>query len=124
MSKQEILGLLAKARRSVRAAERLLGDGDFDFAVSRAYYGMFYIAQALLLTREVRRSKHSGVLAAFQEQFVKTGEIPARFFYLLRNGFEDRAEGDYGFAEIDRSQAEAAVEAARQFVDELGPRLT
>ena len=123
MSKNEIGGLLAKARRSVKAAERLLQDGDYDFAVSRAYYGMFYVTQALLLTHDVRRSKHSGVIAAFQETFVKTGDVPERFFHLLRDGFEDRAEGDYGFAEISREQAEAGIEAARQFVDEMGRRL-
>ena len=123
MSKKEIAGLLAKARRSIKAAERLLQAGDNDFAVSRAYYGMFYVAQAMLLTRDLRRSKHSGVIAAFQEQFVKSGDVPDRFFHLLRDGFEDRAEGDYGFAEITRDQAEAGIEAARQFVDELGRRL-
>jgi uncharacterized protein (UPF0332 family) len=42
MSKKEIADLLGKARRSIKAAERLLQDGDYDFAVSRAYYGMFY----------------------------------------------------------------------------------
>lgn len=120
MSKKEIAGLLAKARRSVNAAERLMRDGDYDFAVSRAYYGMFYAAQAMLLTRDVRRSKHSGVIAAFQEQFVKPGDVPERFFHLLRDGFEDRAEGDYGFAEVGREQAEAGIAAARQFVDEMG----
>ena len=46
MSREEIASLLAKARRSVKAAERLLQAGDYDFAVSRAYYGMFYVAQA------------------------------------------------------------------------------
>ena len=123
MSKKEIADLLAKAQRSIKAAERLLRDGDYDFAVSRAYYGMFYVAQAMLLTRDLRRSKHSGVIAAFQEQFVKPGDVPDRFFHLLRDGFEDRAEGDYGFAEISRDQAEAGIEAARQFVDEIGRRL-
>ena len=123
MSKKEIAGLLAKTRRSVNAAERLLRDGDYDFAVSRAYYGMFYVAQAMPLTRDVRRSKHSGVIAAFQERFVKSGDVPERFFHLLRDGFEDRAEGDYGFAEISREQAEAGIAAARQFVDEMGRRL-
>ncbi|MBS0156438.1 MAG: HEPN domain-containing protein [Nitrospira sp.] len=122
MSKQEIAGLLTKARRSIKAAERLLQDGDYDFAVSRAYYGMFYVAQAMLLTRDLRRSKHSGVIAAFQEHFVKSGDVPDRYFHLLRDGFEDRAEGDYGFAEIGRDQAEAGIEAARQFITELGRR--
>ena len=36
------------AGRSVAAAERLLASGDADFAVSRAYYAMFYAARALL----------------------------------------------------------------------------
>ncbi len=38
MSRKEIRELLEKARRSLLAAERLLRDGDSDFAVSRAYY--------------------------------------------------------------------------------------
>ncbi len=88
-----------------------------------AYYGMFYVAEALLLSRDVRRSKHAGVIAAFQQQFVQSGEVPDRFFHLLRDGFEDRAEGDYGFSEISRGQAEAGVEAAEQFVQEMGQRL-
>ncbi len=65
MSREESASLLAKARRSVKAAERLLQAGDYDFAVSRAY-GMFYVAQALLLTRDVRRSKHSGASRRFK----------------------------------------------------------
>lgn len=123
MSRQELCELVEKAKRSVAAAERLLRDGDFDFAVSRAYYAMFYVAQAMLLSREIRRSKHSGVIAAFQETFVKTGEVDRRFFHLLRDGFEDRAEGDYGFAVISQEQAEAGLEAARQFVAEMTRRL-
>jgi uncharacterized protein (UPF0332 family) len=86
MSRKEIEGLLVKARRSIKAAERLLHAGDYDFAISRAYYGMFYVAQAMLLTRDLRRSKHSGVIAAFQEHFVKPGEVPDHFFHLLRDG--------------------------------------
>lgn len=52
MSEKEIAGLLVKARRSIKAAARLLQDGDYDFAVSRAYYGMFYVAQAMLLVEK------------------------------------------------------------------------
>jgi uncharacterized protein (UPF0332 family) len=50
MTRKEIDELLVKARRSVVAAERLLASSDNDFAVSRAYYAMFYAARALLLT--------------------------------------------------------------------------
>lgn len=124
MSEKEIRELLEKARRSLRAAERLLRDGDRDFAVSRAYYAMFYAAQALLLTKDIRRSKHSGVIAAFNEHFVQTGEVPHRFFLMLRDGFEDRAEGDYGLTVISEEQARAGIAAAHEFLDEIIRRLT
>ncbi len=116
MSREEIAGLLEKSQRSLSAAERLLKEGDRDFAVSRAYYAMFYAAQALLLTGGVRRVKHSGVLSAFNEQFVKTGELPAELFLSLRDGFEDRAEGDYGLAEISDEQVRSGIAGAHEFV--------
>ena len=38
MSEREVRELVAKAERSLAAAERLLEHGDCDFAISRAYY--------------------------------------------------------------------------------------
>jgi uncharacterized protein (UPF0332 family) len=84
---------------------------------------MFYAARALLLTRNVRRSKHSGVLAAFNSEFVRNGALPAELFALLRDGFEDRAEGDYGLTAISREQASAGIDGARRFLKETKQRL-
>jgi uncharacterized protein (UPF0332 family) len=123
MSEKEVRGLLEKAGRSLDAAERLLRDGDNDFALSRAYYAMFYAAQALLLTRDVRRSRHSAVIAAFNEEFIQTGELSRDLFLKLRDGFEDRAEGDYGLAVISEEQARAGLAAAREFLDQINRRL-
>ena len=41
-------GLLTKAHRSLEAAKTLKQGGFNEFAVSRAYYAMFYVASALL----------------------------------------------------------------------------
>lgn len=41
-----------RAHRSLRSARNLLEDGDYDFAMSRAYFAMFYAATAALLPRE------------------------------------------------------------------------
>ncbi|MEL6882457.1 MAG: HEPN domain-containing protein, partial [Cyanobacteria bacterium J06607_10] len=38
--------LLEKAQRSLSAAEQLLQKGFYEFSVSRAYYSMFYVAEA------------------------------------------------------------------------------
>ena len=62
MSEKELQSLMQRARRSLRSARNLLDDGDHDFAMSRAYYAMFYAATAALLSLEVKRSKHSGSL--------------------------------------------------------------
>ncbi|MGP1385988.1 MAG: HEPN domain-containing protein [Thainema sp.] len=40
--------LITKAERSLEAANQLMQQGFHDFAVSRAYYAMFYVAEALL----------------------------------------------------------------------------
>ena len=74
-------GLLTKARRSLAAARRLVADGDLDFAVSRAYYAMFYTAQAFLLGRGLRFSKHSAVIAAFGQEFAKDNEALREFHH-------------------------------------------
>jgi uncharacterized protein (UPF0332 family) len=46
--KSETNALLEKSERAIKSAEHTLADGDLDFAASRAYYALFYIAEALL----------------------------------------------------------------------------
>ena len=48
----------------------ILSMGFNGVAINRAYYAFFYAATALLLTLDVTRSKHSGVMGAFRERFV------------------------------------------------------
>ncbi len=58
MSPQQ-LALLKKASDSLQAAQLLTDQGYHDFAMSRAYYAMFYIAQAFLVGEGLTFSKHS-----------------------------------------------------------------
>ncbi len=46
--KEATATLMEKATRSLVVAELLTKSGDAEFAVGRAYYAMFYAAQALL----------------------------------------------------------------------------
>ena len=92
---KEIRALIIKAERSLRAAKSLLNFGDYDFAVSRAYYTMFYCAEALLLTKNLRFPKHSAVIAYFGKEFVKEGLMPGDLHKYLIKGFRERQKGDY-----------------------------
>lgn len=64
--------MLAKARRYLDTAEVLRRYGDYDSAVSRLYYAMFYCAQALLRAQGMTYTKRQAVIAAFGRHFAKT----------------------------------------------------
>ncbi len=64
--------LLQKATSSLEAAKVLLENGFPEFAASRAYYAMFYIAEAFLEGERLSFSKHSAVISAFGQQFART----------------------------------------------------
>jgi uncharacterized protein (UPF0332 family) len=94
--KPEQGGLLRKAGDSLNAAKLMQQNGYYDFAASRAYYAMFYLAEAFLLEYSLAFSKHSAVIAAFGERFTKTGLVPAELHRYLRDGQDSRNVGDYG----------------------------
>ena len=94
--KDDTLALLEKASRAIEAAETLLNSGYPEFATGRAYYAMFYVAEALLNEKGLQFSKHGGVHGAFGEHFIKTGLLDPKFHRWLLDAFDQRIEGDYG----------------------------
>ena len=109
--------LLEKAERSIRAASLLAGGGQHDFAASRAYYAMFYAAQALLLGDGLAFGKHSAVIAAFGQHFAKTGRMPLDLHRMLVRGQELRAAADYEVGiSVDAAASADQIRAAEGFV--------
>jgi uncharacterized protein (UPF0332 family) len=48
LSSSEIRALIEKAKESLEVTKNLVRDDHYDFGASRAYYAVFYIAEALL----------------------------------------------------------------------------
>jgi len=117
-NREAVLVYLDGARDALRSAQYNY-DGEFyGVAVNRAYYAFFYAATALLLTLDIVRSKHSGVLAAFREHFVKSGAFPVQDSHAYGEAFELRNVTDYEMlGKADRNLARAVVENASLFVD-------
>ncbi|WP_297506165.1 HEPN domain-containing protein, partial [Thermococcus sp.] len=59
----EITALIRKAEERLKATEELLNTSHYAFAISSAYYVMFYCARALLLSRGIAPKSHAGVHA-------------------------------------------------------------
>jgi uncharacterized protein (UPF0332 family) len=117
--KPEQATLLRKARQSLRGAQ-VLADQEclYDLAVSRAYYVMFYVAEAFLLGEGLAFSKHSAVIAAFGERFAKTGRVPPEFHRYLLDGTDRRNVGDYGLGpELPKSVADEQIARAARFLE-------
>jgi len=116
----QIQALIEKARRYLRSAELLIHDGDYDSAVSRSYYAMFYSAQAALLKKKMTFSSHKAVISAFGQHFVKTGIFEKRLGRDLNIIFGERQLGDYepNFS-ISEDNARHAFETAQGFVDKV-----
>lgn len=109
--------LLAKSRESLDAARLLANGGYHNFAVSRAYYAMFYAAEAFLLTRDLSFSKHSAVIASFGHHFVKTGEVLPHFHRYLIEGQEGRNVGDYDLTtQLGPEEAAEQIRRAEEFL--------
>ena len=120
--------LLEKAQRAIVAAQTLLDAGNLpDFAAGRAYYAMFYVAEALLEEKSLRFSKHGGVHGSFGEHYVKSGLFDAKFHRWLLNAFDQRIEGDYGIEVIVVTedakkliaQAEEFLATARNYLENI-----
>ena len=96
-------------------------DNDFyAAAINRAYYAIFYAANAVLATRKLARSKHSGVLAAFRQHFIKTKLLSSELSEIYGQVLDDRQEGDYEIITAT-SQEDAVIDLsqARHFVEEV-----
>jgi len=123
---KEQSALLKKAQDSIRGAKLLASDNLNDFAVSRAYYAMFYIAEAFLLGMGLSFSKHSAVISAFGNKFTKTKIIPDKFHRYLIEGQEQRNISDYqSELSLTVSQVTEQINRAEQFLElafqHLGP---
>ena len=114
---EETEALLKMAMDSIRGARLLFKDELYGFSVSRAYYAMFYLVSAVLLTKDLNFSKHQAVVAAFGQHFIKNGIFKHKFHQYLVEAFEQRQIGDYEpMEEITKETAQKNIDRAEEFL--------
>jgi uncharacterized protein (UPF0332 family) len=117
--KETTVKLLEKAERAIETTRQMLRIGDMEAAMARAYYALFYVAEALLYERGLSFRKHSGVHGAFGRHFAKSGEMDARYHKWLLTAFDKRIIADYGVeATLTEEEVREAIEHAEEFLRE------
>jgi len=78
---------------------------------------MFYSVLALISRIGISRSKHSGVLAVFDREYVKTQIFPKEMSKSFHEAFNLRQEGDYGeFDIISKEETLEILNGAQNFL--------
>ncbi len=121
MSKDQLAALLKyriqQANETFHEAEILFNQSAYRGTINRAYYAMFYSVLALLATKKLGTSKHSGVIGLFDREFVKTGFLPRDLSRALRLAFDLRQTHDYGeLIEIDKEVVQETLDDAKAFI--------
>ena len=111
---------IESADEDLETAKELLKLNRYRAAVNRAYYAIFSTTNAVLLSKQIERSKHSGVEAAFIQNFIKTGVFRIEFGKMFNYIRKKREESDYSARiRIDRETAEKIVEDAEKFIGRM-----
>lgn len=86
---------ISRARETLDEARVLLESNMTHGSANRIYYACFYVVTALLLSENLSSSRHSGVIALFNQHFVKTDRVSAEWGKFYTRMFDNRIEGDY-----------------------------
>jgi uncharacterized protein (UPF0332 family) len=103
---------------SIEVAEGILDMNKPDMAAGRAYYAMFYVAEALLYEKGLEFNTHGQVIGAYGKVFAKTNELDPKFHKSLRAGFDARISGDYDVdTNITKQFVADMIHQAREFLE-------
>ena len=85
-------------------------------ALNRAYYSIFHAMRSVNALDGFDSSKHSGVIAHFNQVFVKKGIFPKEMSKIVKQAYDKREEADYlDFYIASIEEAEKQIARAEEF---------
>jgi uncharacterized protein (UPF0332 family) len=111
---------LEKSRTTIKKVEFLVDNNEYQLAVNRIYYGIYYSLSALAIKHQFSTSKHAQLIGWFNRTFVKAGAIEKEFSKMIRKAFENRMEGDYNvFADFSEEEVEQSLKEMKIVIQAL-----
>ena len=111
---------LQKSKETLNDAKIMVEIATLSSIVNRIYYAMFYAVNGLLLSKNFSSSKHSGVRALLNKEFINEGLVDKELGKLYSKIFEERQEGDYkDFAKFDAETVKNWLKEAENFINEI-----
>lgn len=111
---------LEMAEERLKASKLLLDAGSYKDSIGRSYYAMFTAVRALLAIDGQDFSKHAGVIAYFQKEYVKSGKIEKKYSKYISQAFQIRNNTDYAdFFIVSSQDAQEQYEKAKEFFERI-----
>ena len=115
---------LEMAKERLHSSKILLDDGCYKDSIGRSYYAMFTSVRALLAMEGQDFSKHAGVIAYFQMEFIKTGKFDKKYSKYISQAFQIRNNTDYAdFFIVSVQDAKEQYEKASEFLEVIAKYL-
>lgn len=102
-------------KEDLDTARDMLRLGRYRAAISQAYYAVFMVSTAVLLTLDLVRAKHSGVQSAFHHYFIKEKRFEPEYGTIFDHSREYREGADYHSWRFAQEKAEQVVADCERF---------
>ncbi len=107
---------LQKALDDLETARLLFQNNKLPQSLNRSYYSMFHATRALLALENFDSKKHSGIIAYFNKNYIKTEKIEKEYSRILMDALDYRNDSDYDdFFIISKEEAKKQIENAEYF---------
>ena len=86
---------IEKSHQAIEDVRFLIDNDKPHLAISRIYYGTFYMLSALALKYKFSSKKHKELIGWFNKNFIKNNILEKKISKIIRLSFELRSEADY-----------------------------
>ena len=108
---------ISKARENFKEAEQLAKGEFWNGAINRLYYSVFHSALAILASKNIKTSTHSGVKNEFFKLYFKTKILDLKYSKLYTNLLNKRQESDYDdFIVFEKEDVEFLFPQVKEFI--------
>ncbi len=108
---------LSIAKERITFADGIFELGDYKTVANRSYYAVFSAMRAVLALDGFDSKKHSGIIAEFRKNYIKTDVLPKELSLIIDALVEIRQGSDYDdFYIVSKAEVRKQLENAKAFV--------
>jgi len=125
-SLKELAGYrMERAKEMLSAAEDNLKICQYKTSLNRSYYAIFHAMRAMNILKGFDSSKHSGVIAYFNKEYIKEGIMDKELSVIIKSSSFLREKSDYDdFFIVGRNETENQLASAKVFLEAVEKYLT